>query len=191
MSVVEGGMMYGQYVSQYTVRSIFSNGVQSSNGQYLIGDGTTYTNGRDISTLTSLRMTASEYNFADMSSTHAKTFLAWVKSQLRLGYPVSIGVYAGASYTEYDHIVTVTKVESNYNDNNYYDSDIITIVDHGQSGGTSPSTMPYYFSYTFLGFQGTRSRSQSSSQDYFLPSDYTGTYATGSYGIAYRGILRI
>ena len=55
-----------------------------------------------------------------------------------------------AGFKEYDHIVSVTKIESNYDDDNYHDDDIITIADHGL---WSPKNIPvYYFLASFLDY---------------------------------------
>ena len=61
---------------------------------------------------------------------------------IRKGYAVTICVYMNhylfylntdpdAGYYDYDHIVTLTKYESDYDDDEYHDTDIITFGDHG------------------------------------------------------------
>lgn len=52
-----------------------------------------------------------------------------------------------AGYYEYDHIVSIAKIESDYDDDEYHDDDVITISDHAlwAPRGSPP---PYYWTYT-------------------------------------------
>jgi len=183
--MIETSLFYGQYFSQFDMRAIATPGIaqSSESSQLLIGDN-------DVATAAAIKLKNIPFpGENDASANHAQRFLAWVKTYIRQGYPVIIGVYtAGGSATAYDHIVTVTKIESQYNDNNYYDGDLITIEDHGT--GATLSSAKYLYTYSFKQFQGTRSQSsRSTSQDYFLASDTGCSAATdcANYGIVITG----
>eukprot|EP01036_Dinobryon_divergens_P032093 gene32093-41612_t len=108
-------MKYGQYISQFDMRVLASNSNQkSSSSQLLLGVN-------DNTAANNFRLTYIQNNNPDTSSTHAQTFLAWVKSKVRLGYAVTIAIFTGdGSDSEYDHIVPVHSIQSNYNDDLYH-----------------------------------------------------------------------
>ena len=87
-----------------------------------------------------LRLNHIEYPSSDSIST--KEYVVWMKTMLKQGYAVTICVYMNhylfyletnpnAGDREYDHIVTLREIESDFDDNEYHDTDIITIADHG------------------------------------------------------------
>ena len=115
-----------------------------------------------------------------------------------------------AGDSEYDHIVTVRRIQSDYDDDLYHEQDVITISDHGlwaPSSQNSPqyyfrqgrsyhslqsppliSIYFYYFSYVAKDFVGTRKEANSKTGAlYTLPQ--TKSTTVGNYGIAHTGIF--
>lgn len=152
---------------------------QQTKGELLIGDN-------DVASSQAVRLNYIQYT-TDSTSGHATRFLAWIKTQIKAGYPVTIGVYIpNVGNSGYDHIVTVFKIESLYDDTAYHADDYITFEDHGvQPDQVTKEAAQYFYRYRFDSWQATRSASNSGGQDqYFLPSD-TGVQ---SYGIAHTGV---
>lgn len=182
VSFIEAGLYYGQYFSQYDMRKLsaaasrVTTNIQSDqNSQLLLGVN-------DAQVASAIKLNYALYASGnDCSSGHSSRGLAWIKSQVQMGFPTVIGVYYnGASYSDYDHIVTVTQVNSAFNDTAYYASDILKLEDHGAWPNVvlTPTTSQYFFSFPFGSFQGTRNQANSGNQAYFLPSSTsTCTYA--------------
>ena len=84
-SFITTGQAVGQYVSQYTMRSLASPKVNqySPKSQLLIGVN-------DASTANKVRYKHSEFSNCTIQS---KAFLKWIKARLYQGHPVIIGVY--------------------------------------------------------------------------------------------------
>jgi len=129
-STIAAGQMYGQWLSQYDARLIYCSVSSSSKSdsacntdqQYLVGVD-------DVATASLLHMETEEFD--SEGSDGVEDYLGWVKKLVRRGIPVTICVYAKGSHDEeYDHIVTVTKIESDHDDDLYHDSDVITFDDH-------------------------------------------------------------
>jgi hypothetical protein len=68
-------------------------------------------------------------------------YLLWLKQQVRAGNPILIGVFINqwmdwnetdpnAGDPFYDHLLTVSGVDSLYNDDLYHDTDYIYLEDH-------------------------------------------------------------
>jgi len=140
----------------------------------------------------------------DSRDSDTKDYVIWMKKLVKAGYPTTICVYmnhylfyrsddVNAGFKEYDHIVTVSKIESNYDDDEYHDDDIITIADHAL---WSPNRTPvYYFSYKVGDWIGNRQTANDpNGLLYTLPqrkvqnSNSTITLVR-NYGIAQTGIL--
>ena len=178
-STIVAGLKYGQYISQFDMRILGNAKDQaSSSSQLLLGVN-------DNTAAQNYRLNFVQNNQQDTSSTHAQTFLAWVKSQVRQGNAVTIAIfYAGGTDSEYDHIVPVHSVQSNYNDNAYHADDVITFNDNYLTTDCGP--------YTFASFQGTRRSvlnqcgTGSSASYYALPSEA----GIASYGIALTGVVK-
>ena len=179
ISTIVAGMKYGQYISQYDMRVLASNSNQkSSSSQLLLGVN-------DNTAADKFRLTFMQNNNPDTSSTHAQTFLAWIKSKVRLGYAVTIAVYInGGENDEYDHIVPVHSIQSDYNDDLYHATDSITFNDNYLATNCGP--------YTFSSFQGTRNTQNTylscgtGGNKYALPKDS----GIASYGIALTGVKK-
>ena len=98
----------------------------------------------DQLTTKKVRLNGIEYTDkrVDKRDSDTRDYIVWIKSLIKKGFPVTICVFLNhylfyhstdisAGFHEYDHIVTVEKIESNYDDDEYHDDDIITIADHG------------------------------------------------------------
>ena len=127
-TIIAGQLLAGQYFSQYDLRKIYcsnegisNNRVCQTEEQYLVGDST-----YDIDTATSIHMTAETY-----SATGTAAYLSWVKRHVRKGHVVTITVFAkDGTSDEYDHIVNVVGIETNFDDDLYHDSDLLIYDDH-------------------------------------------------------------
>jgi len=139
-----------------------ANDYAEKNGQtkkyYLIGVN-------DQRTAEAIRLNHIEYNSTDYTPGHPQRYLAWIKAMTRRGYPVTMTVYMNqwlfysnsnptAGDPLYDHIVSVVRVESNYDDDEYHPDDLLTFSDHGLWDPTSKPYPRYFFSYTFEAAQG-------------------------------------
>ena len=190
------GLKYGQYLSQYDVREIAAvcpSNVQVCQVQekryYLVG-----TNDQRASNL--LKLEAIEYDSKDVSPSHTKKYLGWIKAMLRRGFAPTITVFMNqymfygsldinAGYPDYDHIVSATSVDSDYDDDEYHDEDVITFDDHGLYGPWPQNLRPFYFSYTFKEAMGDRqyANSKTLGNVYTVPA----VDNIGNYGITHTG----
>ena len=198
VSCVMALLKSGAYLSQYDVREISavsSTDVQKSRF-YLVGE-----NDQHASELLKLGYIEYDHDVFD-----SKVYLSWVKQMVRKGYSVTITVYMNnwlfygmtdpdAGFPDYDHIVSVKDVQSDYDDDQYHDDDIITMSDHGLWAPEVPGPpypypfdAPYYFSYTFKEFQMTRQdANKKTSGVYALPISSPSKNYAGNFGIAHTG----
>ncbi|MFM8350063.1 MAG: hypothetical protein ACKN9D_03265 [Actinomycetales bacterium] len=113
-SLISAGMSFGQYTSQWTARSLATDGVPqtSRSSQLLLGVN-------DLAAAAAMRLRAVAYEGGPQDSTRA--YLGWVESKVMDGYPVIIGMYMNMSGQsgspssgddEYDHIVPVLGVRT-------------------------------------------------------------------------------
>ena len=176
----------GSYYSQYDVRAI--SAVRGSDVQvkrfYLVGENDQHAS--DLLKLTYLE-------FDNSGTPDPRRYLAWIKKMTRAGHAVTICVFMNhkmfyginkddAGEYDYDHIVSVARVESNYDDDEYHEDDVVTMEDHGLY---APNNNPiYYFSYTFKDFIGTRAQSNNNNHVYSIPD----VPQYGNFGIAHTGI---
>lgn len=138
VSTVMALLKFGSYMSQYDVRAIATRDGNQSIDFYLVGEN-------DAAAAAKLRLAHIEYPNT-CSSTRPRRcsmeYLAWVKKMVRRGHAVTITVYMNsflffntsaphAGEPDYDHIVSVLSVESAYDDDEYHDTDILTLDDHG------------------------------------------------------------
>jgi hypothetical protein len=187
VSTIMAGLKYGQYFSQYDLREISAastSNVQTTT-EYLVGVNDAYA-------AKNLRLDAIEFDSSKAGN--ADGYLAWLKSMTRSGYAPTLTVYMNyykfygtsnpdAGDAEYDHIVSVSKIYSSYDDDLYHDDDIITIEDHGLWAPKTTGPV-YLFNFTFAEFQGTRQQANAKNGAiYTLPSSPT----TKNYGIAHTG----
>lgn len=188
VSTIMSGLKFGQYFSQYDLRDIAA--VTKTNVQeskfYLIGVNDQYTS--DL-----LRLKYEEWD-SEAPGADADKYLSWVKTMTRRGFPVTICVYMNyqkfygstnptAGDPLYDHIVSVTRIESLYDDDEYHDDDILTMEDHGLWAPYVTGPV-YYFNYTFKDLKGTRrTANEKNGNVYTLPA-FPSVY---NYGIAHKG----
>ncbi|MCE7992511.1 MAG: hypothetical protein HEP71_11040 [Roseivirga sp.] len=152
-SFIASGLYYGQYLSQYDVRSIASDGKkQNEKGadgvygdQLLLGVNDTYS-------AQQLRLAYDEWPRKDLKDT--KAFMQWIKEHALNGHPVIIGVFNNFRLlgeesslpgdSQYDHIVPVlgygTTSPAQYDDN-----DIIVFSDNGLY--TPGNSIPFYHQF--------------------------------------------
>lgn len=170
-STIMAGLTLGQYFSQYDMRLLSMNDTPLQQtqvkGEYLLGIN-------DETAAKSIKLNYIINNRSDTSTSHAQNFLAWVKKMVRLGYPTTIAVYwQGLRDSEYDHIIPVHSIQSNYNDDLYHDTDIITFQDN---------YVAKLISYSFAYFPATRTEANARPSDELsLPS----TARICNYGIAH------
>ena len=187
--MVEAGLIVaGTYLSQYDVRAAASTTVNaytnSQKNQYLIYGG--LSPNQDEITAKNVKISATPY-----LGTNQNNYLSWVKAQVKLGAAVTIGVvlYGGDPNNEYEHIVTVTSIQTKYTDNLAHDDDIITLEDHGEWCGTNwcandclpNSCQPVYtIKMTFLELKSVATQSH----PYYIPvpNSNINLYAIAHYG---------
>ena len=183
VSTIVAGLKHGQYLSQYDVRAIATEKSKNAqtNTQYLVGVN-------DVNCAKNLRL-----DYIEFDGKTTNSYLAWAKKMIRQGYAVTITVYMNhylfygitdpsAGDDEYDHIVSVYQIESQFDDDEYHADDILTLEDHGlwNPVKTGPT---YLFNYTFADFQGTRSSANAKDGPiYTLPS------TVPNYGITHTGV---
>lgn len=190
VSLIQAGLKFGQYLSQYDARAI-ATGNQSA--YYLVGVN-------DGITASRVRLAHDEYPNTcevDKQRTCSERYLAWVKRHVRVGHAVTITVYMNmrlfygdtrplAGDADYDHIVSVLRVDSDYDDDAYHASDRLTLDDHGLWAPGRPPKPQYNFTYAFGAFQGNRQQANAADGNvYTLPDAYQG----GNFGIAHTGAL--
>jgi len=170
-------MYYGQYCSQYYMRTLAygSFGNTQETCQLLLGDN-------DTAAAQKAGLSYTPFIGAD-----PQLCMAWIKQQIVAGFPVTIGLYmnesifeGGAGDPDYDHIVLVTGIQSNYplTDSTYYPDDVIIFSDHGlytPDDGNPP------FIYSQVCGDFARSRAQAndpSAPAYSLPDtqQYAGVF---------------
>lgn len=154
-SLISAGMYFGQYTSQWTVRSLASPGIpQTEQGsQLLLGVN-------DLEAAGAMRLAAT--SFASDRQTSTPHFLTWVKSMALRNRPVIIGVFLNMARSggeppgdpEYDHIVPVLGVASmaklSANDRRYRPTDLLTFSDNSSADPDSIHT------FSFQSFQRSR-----------------------------------
>ena len=195
VSTIMALLKFGNYISQYDFRDIASKystlGDPSKPQQtqfYLVGEN-------DQEASSAVKLNSIEY---DHSIRNAQEYLAWCKKMITKGHTITITVYMNyylfygttdpnAGEWDYDHIVSISKIESNYDDDLYHDDDVLTMEDHGlwAPRKTGPQ---YLFSYTFKDFPGTREDANTqtdSNKIYTLPSSKT----AGQFGICHTGVI--
>jgi hypothetical protein len=171
-SFISAGLYYGQYASQYDVRSIASNGVPQyrAKSQLLLGVNDRYAARR-------MHLVAIEWNGAGKTP---QAFLHWIASNVALHRPVVIGLYTNeyrfygktnpqAGDPAYDHIVPVVGA----------DAHSVAFSDNGLWG----PPRPYVFGYRDDAFARTRAQANGAAAPvYSLPD------GVRDYGVAITGV---
>jgi hypothetical protein len=158
VSFISAGLYYGQYVSQYDARAAATNAPQYDyRSQLLLG-------GTDMRAARNMHVAATEWD--RKTEKNPQQFLAWVKQNVVLGNPVSIGIYTNdyrfygnhnplAGSSVYDHIVPVIGIETRHPNAAYDPDDVIVFSDNGLLG-SGPKHAPYIFKYRVGDFIRTR-----------------------------------
>lgn len=162
-SFISAGLFFGQYASQYTMRSLASPGVPQSDpeSQLLLGVN-------DLEAARRMRLEAVAWEPPRGAS--SEDFLVWVKRRLLLGDAVILGVFTNewifygatdprAGDPEYDHIVPVLGIGSDRPFRpkwmqQYLASDVIRFSDNGLFTGNGDPV--YRFDDRFDSFRQTR-----------------------------------
>ncbi len=149
-SFIAAGLYYGQYLSQYDVRSIAADGASQNakasgvyTSQLILGTN-------DQKTAKRLRLAHEEWPRDQLKDTTA--FMQWVKSHVLNGHPVIVGVMNNVRLLDesmpgdpqYDHIVPVLGFGTS-NATAYDDNDIIVFSDNGLY--TPGNSIPFYHQF--------------------------------------------
>ena len=187
--MIEAGLIVaGTYLSQYDLRAAATTTLGSYNNpqsnQYLIYGGLSPK--QDEITAKNVKISATSY-----LGTNQNDYLSWIKTQIKQGAVITIGVvvYGGNPNNEYEHLVTVSSIQTKYSDNLAHDDDIITLEDHGEWCGTGwcandclpTSCQPVYtITMTFLQLKSVATQSH----PYYIPipSSSIKLYAIAHYG---------
>ena len=177
----------GGYISQYDARAIaaITPGEIQTSKFYLVG-----VNDQRAAKLLKLNFE----EFDNSGSVDPRRYLSWVKAMVRRGHAVTITVFMNyymfygkrqGGEADYDHIVSVSSISSDYDDDLYHDDDVLTLEDHGL---WAPRSKPVYlFSYTFGEFIATRAKANAASNlnVYSLPDSPD----NGNFGVAHISIV--
>ncbi len=170
-SFICAGLYYGQYYSQYDMRThaYYKGHKAQTDCQLLLG----------VNDIEAARR--SDLNYTPHKFYDHKDCLAWIKHMIYLGHPVAVGLYMnnsifqdGSTDGEYDHIVLVTGFESKHklDDGLFHEEDIIIFSDHGLYTPNEPNNPPFLFARKCSDF--VRDRKDSSKKNapaYSLPKD--------------------
>lgn len=186
VSLISAGLYYGQYLSQYDARACVCEGAQQNSDQLLLGENDVYA---------AAKMHLKVVAWDTTSEQNTNQFLTWIKKNVLKGYPVVIGVYsnefllygnsdANAGDKQYDHIVPVTAIATNFplSDPAYHGEDVIFFSDNGLwCEHTDPQ---YIFHYGFDAFQADRvDANQPNGSVYSLCNNGK------NYGLAVTGVI--
>ena len=205
-SMLSAGLYYGQYVSQYTARSlgdaVLNPPLDQITGELLIGTyghyGPNHPNNSITGAATAMHLNYQEYNQKFNRSGNSKRpsadFFAWIKQNVVAKYPVIIGVYENSSVfgqsppdPEYDHIVPVFGISSTTLTSGVYsDSDVIYLHDNGLFTGSGYSPAGCY-QYQVGPFQKSRKAADRASAGVYSVSDNSNQ--GGNYGITITGVM--
>jgi hypothetical protein len=156
VSMMQGGLAHGQYMSQYNARAICGTGLSQSgpgnacathanqtnyNAQLLIenpGTGVTGPNTYAYAALCVANSRLAGNNFPYTSQTTGlagvQQYLSWIKQEVIAGHQVTAAVLInGGTDAQYDHEVGVIKIGTNHaaTDPTYYPDDVLYFDDHG------------------------------------------------------------
>jgi len=187
MSFISAGMLFGQYTSQWTARSLIAGDLPQWNpkAQLLLGVN-------DLRAARAMKLDAVRFDNARQRSTDE--FLVWVKKRFLRGNAVIIGVLnnttqldePGPGDAEYDHIVPVFGIGSqkplNSSPNRFRPTDAITISDNGLHS-VGPN-YPYLYAYPFATFPRSRSAANDAAGPLYSLRDRPRSYGTAVTGIA-------
>jgi hypothetical protein len=156
VSLMQSGLVNGQWMSQYNGRLICGTGLSQSgpngachahdrepdyNAQLLIEDpGTGVSGPHDYADaaqcMANARLSGTTFPYENQppGMEGYKAYLAWVKAQVIAGNQVTVAVlFNGGTDPQYDHEVSVLKIGTNHapTDPSYYPDDVLYFDDHG------------------------------------------------------------
>ncbi len=191
-SFISAGLLYGQYCSQFTARSLASPGVPQSrsSSQLLLGVN-------DLSVAAAMRLKAEAWDTSREKSSN--DFLVWIKGKVTNGFPVIIGTFTNeylfyknrnpsAGDSDYDHIVPVIRIRSTQplipNTRTFLPTDVLSFSDNGLWSPTK--VPPYIFTYPFNQFLKNRKQANNPKGPVYSLNNNT-----QNYGIAITGVADI
>lgn len=167
------------------------NSAEDDNSQvrseYLVGVN-------DLYAAKQLRLDANQW---DNSIRDVQKHLLWIKRHVMAGHAVTATVFLNhylfygdtdptAGDDDYDHIVSVESIESNYPESDvYHEDDVITFSDHALWFPSVVASPRYLFSYSFKEFQGTRRQANAENGQLYTLCDET---RIGNFAIAHLGV---
>ncbi len=232
-SMIEAGMNNGQWISQYNARLLCGaagNGRDAPVGAPLLQAGPrSYCGAHDQTPDYNAQLlleSAAAANAAQCLSNYRLAFdlydpppgavgmagyeayMAWVKAKVVAGAQVTIGVFEpGGTDSQYDHIVTVTRVGTNHDvtDTRYYGDDVLYLEDHGAytfangapsdnpavppgAGSDAGGCTPYIFAFAFSELPATREQANAASAPAYtilIPGLAESQTHTGGDGVGY------
>jgi hypothetical protein len=198
-SFVTANMFYGQYFSQYYIRTVLINLYNIDNPTALIDHKNYNSQLRPIAGYDDKVAGYLKLNYELNTSNTNSEFITWMKTHVNI--PIVIGVYMNYNRfyptsvpdnnltqgnRDYDHVVSITNINNNiyaFNDNGLWTGD-------NDSENLTPND-PLTFTYTIS--TNTKSRSNSNKTKgpvYSLPLIAPGS-ASGNFGIALTGLKDI
>ncbi len=180
----------GCYYSQYDVRklgTLLTNDRKQRDGQYLVGDSS-------VSAANTANKLLLKYEMYPRVTTSPKDYLVWVKNATRYGKVVTMCLFLNKNIfeadtvdNEYDHIVSVVEIKSNFDDSLYHGADVLVIDDHGLYTPNGDDNSPVYeIEYTFDEWIATRAAANTNNHPYSVPDN--SVIGTGNWGIAHTGL---
>jgi hypothetical protein len=179
-------MYYGMYMSQFDIRRLTSlSGTQNQETDQLLLDTDS-----DIAAANLFHLNYERWMDTDVEVKDTMAFSNWMQSHTSLQHPVIIGIFENnslveTSQPEYDHIVSVSKVDVTGNTITFCDNGIVYNNIDTPETTFNTSTNPNIFTYPFSTFIRTRQDALQSVSEYSLPNVYP-TYINS--GIAITGV---
>ena len=200
-SFVTANMFYGQYFSQYYIRTVLINLYNIDHPNALIDHKNYNSQLRPIADYDDKVAEYLKLKYELNTSNTNSNFINWMKGHVTNNHPIVIGVYMNYNRfyptsvpdnnltqgnRDYDHVVSITNINNNiyaFNDNGLWTGDI-------DSENLTPNDL---LTFTYTISTNTKSRSNSNKTKgpvYSLPLIGPGS-ASGNFGIALTGLKDI
>lgn len=206
-SVIIAGMLHGQYLSQFDMRTIASPGMPQNSQSYpgIHTDPNAYYNAQLLLGQNAARAVAGvKLQQASKTSADSMKFLQWVKLNVAKGNQVIIGVLnnvnmlgeGGTGDSQYDHILSVVGYGSDQplNSAAVQNDDIIMLMDNGLYTPNGNNNIPYFYQFTISKFLKSRTQANNGNQIYSLlqlPKNQNkkGGYLKNNFGMVITGVM--